>query len=127
MVSMGLQTPLHPPFVAEVQLQDGNWVVFEHVHLAQENIATPWRLFITLAVLLSTVLSLSRLAVRWLTRPLAILADAAEHLGRDIHHTPLDENGPTEVKRAAHAFNTMQKRLTRYLTVLAFSLRFPMI
>jgi len=115
MVNIGLQTPLHPPFVAEVQLQDGSWVGFEHVHISQEDIATPWRLLITLAVLLITVLSLSLLAVRWLTRPLAILADAAEHLGRDIHHPPLHENGPTEVQRAAHAFNTMQARLTRYL------------
>jgi len=115
MVNIGLQTPLHPPFVAEVQLKDGNWVGFEHVHLAQEKIATPWQLLISLAVLLITVLSLSLLAVRWLTRPLAILADAAEHLGRDIHHSPLHENGPTEVRRAAHAFNTMQTRLTRYL------------
>jgi signal transduction histidine kinase len=115
MVNIGLQTPLHPPFVAEVQLKDGNWVGFEHVHLAEENIATPWRLLITLAVLLITVVSLSLLAVRWLTRPLAILADAAEHLGRDLHHSPLHENGPTEVQRAAHAFNTMQTRLSRYL------------
>jgi len=106
---------LHPPFVAEVQLKDGNWVSFEHVHLAQENLATPWRLLISLAILLITVLSLSLLAVRWLTRPLAILADAAEHLGRDIHHSPLQENGPTEVRQAAHAFNTMQTRLRRYL------------
>ncbi len=115
MVNIGLQTPLHPPFVAKVQLKDGNWVGFEHVHLAQENIATPWRLLISLAILLITVLSLSLLAVRWLTRPLAILADAAEHLGRDIHHSPLQENGPTEVRQAAHAFNTMQTRLSRYL------------
>jgi len=78
-------------------------------------LATPWRLLISLAVLLITVLSLSLLAVRWLTRPLAILADAAEHLGRDIHHSPLQENGPTEVRQAAHAFNTMQTRLSRYL------------
>jgi signal transduction histidine kinase len=115
MVNIGLQTPLHPPFVAEVELKDGNWVGFEHVHLAEENIATPWRLLITLAVLLFTVVSLSLLAVRWLTRPLAILADAAEHLGRDLHRPPLHENGPTEVQRAAHAFNTMQTRLSRYL------------
>ncbi|MEN8218456.1 MAG: ATP-binding protein [Pseudomonadota bacterium] len=116
MVNIGLQTSLHPPFVAEVQLKDGNWISFEHVHPAQQDIATtPWRLLITLAVLLMTVLSLSLLAVRWLTRPLAILAEAAEHLGRDIHRPPLHENGPTEVQRAAHAFNTMQARLSRYL------------
>jgi signal transduction histidine kinase len=105
---------LHPPFFAKIQLRDGHWVSFEHLH-PHEAIMTPWRLLITLAVLLITVLSLSLWAVRWLTRPLAILADAAEHLGRDIHHPPLSENGPIEVRRAAHAFNLMQTRLTRYL------------
>ncbi len=104
----------HPPFYAKIQLQDGHWVSFEHLH-PQEAITTPWRLLLILAILLITVLSLSIMTVRWLTRPLAILADAAEHLGRDIHHPPLSENGPTEVRRAAHAFNLMQTRLTRYL------------
>ncbi|MEN8219097.1 MAG: hypothetical protein ABFS56_22550 [Pseudomonadota bacterium] len=40
MVNIGLQTSLHPPFVAEVQLKDGNWISFEHVHPAQQDIAT---------------------------------------------------------------------------------------
>ena len=104
----------HPPFFAKIQLRDGHWVNFEHLHPLETKI-TPWRLLITLAVLLFTVLSLSIMTVRWLTRPLAILADAAEHLGRDIHHPPLSENGPTEVRRAAHDFDLMQTRLTRYL------------
>jgi len=108
------KTRFHPPFWAKIQLSDGSWVNFEHFH-PQEAITTPWRLVITLTILLITVLILSLWAVRWLTRPLAILADAAEHLGRDIHHPPLSEKGPTEVRRAAHAFNIMQTRLTRYL------------
>ncbi|MEK8016071.1 MAG: ATP-binding protein [Candidatus Parabeggiatoa sp.] len=108
------KTRFHPPFWAQIQLSDGSWVNFEHFH-PQEAITTPWRLVITLTILLITVLILSLWAVRWLTRPLAILADAAEHLGRDIHHPPLSEKGPTEVRRAAHAFNLMQTRLTRYL------------
>lgn len=116
MVSIGLQTPLHPPFLVNVQLQDGNWVSFEHLHLEHEDfLARPWRLFIMLAVLLIMVLVLSLLAVHWITRPLAILAQAAERLGRNIHHPPLAEQGPTELQRAARAFNTMQTRLTRHL------------
>ncbi len=105
------KTRLHPPFFAKIQLRDGYWVNFEHFH-PQEAITTPWRLVITLTVLLIMVLIFSLWAVRWLTRPLAILANAAEHLGRDIHHPPLSEKGPTEVRRAAHAFNLMQTRLT---------------
>ena len=37
---------------------------------------------------------LSFVAVRWVTRPLHRLAQAAEELGRDINHPPLRENGP---------------------------------
>jgi len=115
LLNLGLKTPLHPPFFAKIQLQDGHWVGFKYIRRNEEGITTPWRLLIILIILLFTVLTLSLLAVRWLTRPLAILAEAAENLGRDIHHSPLPENGPTEVRRAAHAFNTMQTRLTRYL------------
>lgn len=105
----------HPPFLVKIQLQDGSWVGFKHIHPIKATIAPPWKLLIILVILLITVLILSLLAVRWLTRPLAILAEAAEHLGRDIHQPPLSENGPIEVRRAAHAFNTMQARLSRYL------------
>jgi signal transduction histidine kinase len=108
------KTRMPPHFFAKIQLRDGDWVHFEHLH-PQPVITTPWRLLITLTILLITVLILSLWAVRWFTRPLAILADAAENLGRDIHHPPLCETGPIEVRRAAHAFNLMQTRLTRYV------------
>jgi signal transduction histidine kinase len=77
--------------------------------------AWPWRLLATLGVLLAAVVALSVLAVRWVTRPLSLLAGAAEGLGRDIHRAPLPESGPQEVRHAARAFNTMQARLTRYV------------
>ncbi|MBE9561474.1 MAG: HAMP domain-containing protein, partial [Proteobacteria bacterium] len=112
---MGLEIRLHKPFYANIQLQDGNWVTFEHIHPIKEDIATPWRLISSLIVILSIILSLSLLAVHWVTRPLVILTDAAEHLGRNIHHQPLSENCPIELRRAIRAFNLMQIRLTRYL------------
>jgi len=55
------------------------------------------------------------LAVRWATRPLQALADAADALGRNIASPPMAERGPVEVVRAARAFNTMQLRLAAYL------------
>ena len=112
---MGLEIHLHKPFYANIQMQDGNWVTFEHTHPIREDIATPWRLILSLVVLLSIVLALSLLAVHWVTRPLAFLTEAAEHLGRNIHHPPLSENCPIELRRAIRAFNQMQIRLTRYL------------
>ncbi|HET9403271.1 MAG TPA: ATP-binding protein, partial [Burkholderiales bacterium] len=61
------------------------------------------------------VVAVSLVAVRWATRPLNALADAADELGRNINRPPMEERGPVEVVRAARAFNTMQARLAGYL------------
>jgi signal transduction histidine kinase len=101
-------------FAVNAQLADGSWVSFEY-GLSGEPFAWPWRLLLTLVVLLVSVIALTLLAVRWLTRPLAVLATAADDLGRNMHRPPLPEQGPAEVRRAASAFNTMQARIQTYL------------
>jgi signal transduction histidine kinase len=101
-------------FLVYTRLGDGTWVSFEH-GLSGEPFAWPWRLLLTLAVLLASVIGLALFAVRWLTRPLAVLATAADELGRDMRRPPLPEDGPAEVRRAAAAFNTMQARIQTYL------------
>lgn len=55
------------------------------------------------------------LAVRVATRPLAALARAADGLGPDLKAEHLDESGPSEVARAARAFNAMQARIAGYM------------
>ena len=117
--------------VTEVQLNDGSWVNFDHPRPWSVT-DSPVRLVLSLAVLLASVLLLSFLAVRWLTRPLSTLARAAEELGLDLHRPPLPERGPLEVRAAAAAFNTMQARLrdyiyerTRILTAVSHDLRTP--
>lgn len=50
-------------------------------------------------------------AVRLATRPLEQLARAADDLGPDLRSPPLPVSGPTEVARAATAFNAMQARI----------------
>lgn len=101
-------------FIVQVRLSDGATITFQQV-LPDEVIAWPTRLLLILLVLLVSVAILVALAVRALTRPLSVLADAATELGRDIRRTPLAETGPLEIRRAAHAFNTMQNRLIRYI------------
>ncbi len=101
-------------FVVQVRLGDGVWVRFDH-HLPDELFALPWRLLLMLFVLLVSVIALSLIVVRVVTRPLSVLATAAVDLGKNIQHPPLAETGPAEVRRAARAFNTMQERLSRYL------------
>jgi len=55
------------------------------------------------------------LVVRLALRPLQRMTDAAESLGRDIAHPPIDESGPIEVRRAARAFNAMQQDIRAYM------------
>jgi len=101
-------------FVAQVRLRDGTLVTFDSRQPTQTE-GWPYRLLLSLAVLLAAVVALSLLAVRWATRPLNALADAADELGRNIDRPPMVEKGPLEVARAARAFNTMQGRLARYI------------
>ena len=93
---------------------DGSWVGFTF----QEPRRLPrWlkRLVQNMLIVLAVLSVLSFVAMRWVTRPLHRLAQAAEELGRDINRPPLPENGPQEVRRAARAFNAMQERLSRYI------------
>ncbi len=101
-------------FVARVRLRDGTTVTFDSRQPA-ETLSWPYRLLGSLVILLVGVIIVSLIAVRWLTRPLGALADAAEELGKNIHRAPLEETGPVEVQRAARAFNTMQARLIGYI------------
>ena len=70
--------------------------------------------------------------VRRLIAPVSTLAAAAEELGRNVNAPPMPEDGPREVARAAHAFNTMAHRIRRYLmdrtlmlTAIGHDLRTP--
>lgn len=116
----------------EVQLSDGRWARFDAALPAADD-ALPGRLVLSLAVLLLATLGLSWLAVRWVVQPLRVLAQAAQSLGEDLSRPPLPEDGPTEVRQATQAFNTMQRRLasfvderTRMLTALSHDLKTPL-
>jgi len=131
MGGMGMALPDTLTFLAQVKLKDGTWVTFEN-RVADEVFANYYPLLLILAILLATVLFVSLLAVRWVTRPLTMLAQAADNLGGDINQPPLLETGPTEVRHAAHAFNTMQVRLQRFiedrarlLTAISHDLKTP--
>ena len=101
-------------FHIQVRLQDGTWVNFEH-GLSEQLFDWPSRLLLVLGILLVGGILLSVIGVRWLIRPLRELRQAAEGLGKDIRQPPLAEQGPTEVRETAKAFNTMQKRLKNYI------------
>jgi signal transduction histidine kinase len=93
----------------------------------------PSRFLWHLGLTLLTVIGLALLAVRWVTRPLQRLADAANALAHDLDAPALDTRGPAEVRRAAEAFNFMQQRLrdhvnarSRALAAVSHDLRTPL-
>jgi signal transduction histidine kinase len=96
-----------------VHLDDGSWLNF----LIPPHHDEPLRpgFFGPLAGGLLVVMLLSVLAVRRAAKPLAVLAAAAQRLGRDVAAPPVPVNGPREVRAAAQAFNEMQIRLRRFI------------
>jgi len=114
MQSMNMVAPDTLLYLAQVKLTDGAWVTFEN-RIDDEIFADSSVLLLTLAILLATVIIVSLLAVRLVTRPLTMLALAADKLGSDINQPPLPETGPLETRHAAQAFNAMQHRLQRFI------------
>ncbi|MDB5776870.1 MAG: two-component sensor histidine kinase [Herbaspirillum sp.] len=64
---------------------------------------------------LAVILLLSILVVRWTTRPLAALSDAAEAFGKGETVPALPETGSREFVKTARAFTAMRERIKRYL------------
>jgi signal transduction histidine kinase len=114
-----------------MRLPDGEWL---NVTARLEPLR-PWHspTFLVAFVLMTAVAGLLTLwAVRRLTAPVRVLAEAAETLGRDVNAPPLPEDGPAEVAVAAVAFNTMASRIRRFvqdrtelLTAIGHDLRTP--
>jgi signal transduction histidine kinase len=105
----------HPPMArVAVHLDDGSWLNFVAETPSEEPLWRP-RFFGPLTVGFLVVLALSVLAVRRAAKPLALLAAAAQRLGRDVTAPPVPISGPREVRAAALAFNEMQTRLRRFI------------
>lgn len=105
----------HPPMVrVAVHLPDGGWLNFIADVPFEETLWRP-QFFGPLSGGLLVVMVLSVLAVRRAAKPLAVLAAAAQRLGRDVNATPVPLAGPREVRAAATAFNEMQTSLRRFV------------
>ncbi len=116
---------------ASVRLRDGQWLNFATAVPEGESL---WSTKAILSMLLMAVgvILFSLWVIRRVTRPLRVFAAASERLGKDVAAPPLAETGPSEVRRAARAFNEMQHRLrrlvenrTRMLTAISHDLRTP--
>lgn len=96
-----------------LQLSDGNPLTIDIRPMPGVPLS-PW-LPLVLAGQLILLAVACWLAVRLATRPLLQLAHAADTLGPDLKAEPMPEDGPTEVARAARAFNAMQERIGMYV------------
>lgn len=98
----------------EVPLRSGQWLTVESLlELSPEPTRLSAISFIVSAVAVALV---TIWAVRNQTRLLRTLADASERFGRGEKVDPLPTRGPSEVTAATQAFNTMQERLTQFIT-----------
>jgi signal transduction histidine kinase len=105
-----------------------------HVHPGMMGMeAVPMRFLWHVGLTLVVVIAASLIAVRWIARPLREMTEAATAFAHDIDAAPLAESGPVEVRRAAEAFNFMQKRLRqlvvergRALAAVSHDLRTPL-
>jgi signal transduction histidine kinase len=114
-----------------LHLKAGDWLRIQG-SAPPEIFAWPVHHFLTLGVMLLMVLILIWLVVRMTVRPLTQLASAAHSLGEDLQRPPLSEEGPTEVREAAQAFNAMQRRIRsgieereRFLAAVSHDLKTP--
>ena len=112
--------PATPPvLVTQVQLAPGQWLYLAAIlpppfTSLDEGVLPPHQ--IRFIVLLTSLLFLfTVLLVRWQTRPLRQLADAAVSLGKDINQEALPESGASEVMAVTRAINVMQQRIRRYI------------
>lgn len=114
-----------------MRLDDQSWVNFSAPRLGT---VQPFdRAMLALTICLAVVIIvIAALLLAWVTRPLRDLAVAAERFSLDGKPEPLDESGPSEVRRAARAFNTMRERIrklvgerTQALAAVSHDLRTP--
>lgn len=115
-----------------VELADGQWLSFSTA-LPESGPAVSWQFILAMAFMAAIVLAASVWAVRRLTAPLGVLANAAERFGKDVGAAPVAEIGTAEMRRAAAAFNRMQERLrrlidnrTQMLAAISHDLRTPL-
>lgn len=103
-----------PVVAVAIRLSDATWAAFS-LPVGRTAPFLTLRFILSMSVMLLTVIFVAIWASRRVTAPLASFARAAERLGKDVKAPRLPDEGPSEVRLAAGAFNEMQSRIRRYL------------
>ncbi|MYM27236.1 HAMP domain-containing protein [Duganella sp. CY15W] len=108
-----------PILVIQTELEPGNWLymaaLMPNPYFLSANDPWAWDRLALQGLSLAAVLLLCLLVVRWITRPLAALSDAAGAFGQGEHAPPLPETGSREFINTARAFSAMRERIQRYI------------
>jgi signal transduction histidine kinase len=114
-----LLTKPAPVLLIQAEMDPGHWLYLATLmpnpyFLESGNPLSGDRLLLQ-ALSLAAVLLLSILVVRWITRPLAALSEAATAFGKGEHAPALPETGSREFVNTARAFEAMRQRIQRYI------------
>ncbi|MEX2367228.1 MAG: ATP-binding protein [Pseudohongiellaceae bacterium] len=117
--SLILEPEPAPILTVQVPLSNGDWLYLATLlpdpYILDKNRVLTRERWWSLGVTLIAVGVLGFWFVRWQTRPLRRLADAADSFGRGVAHEPLIESGMRELDATADAFTAMELRIQRYL------------
>jgi len=100
--------------VGSIHLPDGHWIAFRSQNYFAVRTQLLRYVYSALLLLICVVL-IVLLFGRMIGRPLAQIAEAAEHVGEHDDAVPIAVEGPWEVRQVATAFDRMQSRLLTQL------------
>jgi signal transduction histidine kinase len=120
-------------FEIGAQLPDGRWLVMEQGRNWAE-LGWIGSAMLIVGGALTVLMLLAALFARRLTRPIRNFSDAVQAVGVDPGSEPVREEGPSELRGAARAVNSMQARLraliadrTKTLAAVAHDMRTPLM
>ena len=100
--------------VGTMSLGDGSWLQFSTLHPVDGLNLSSERIALALVPALA-LLALGGLLLGQTLRPMRRLAEAADEFGTGLYHAPVEESGPSEIRRVITAFNRMQGRIDRLM------------
>ena len=109
----GPKAPGMQEIVISIEMQPNIWFNAMVPHYSVEAL-TP-RILLATTILLGLTLLVAWFFTRQISKPLSEFARAADRLGKGDHSVNLKESGPEDMRKAAQAFNIMQRRLSRML------------
>jgi signal transduction histidine kinase len=108
-----------PILVIQTELEPGNWLylasVMPNPYFLKVNDPLSFDRLLLQGLTLAVVLILTFMVVRWITRPLSALSDAAQAFGNGESPQELPETGSREFINTARAFSAMRQRIQSYL------------